>query len=319
MSSLRTVLMLIAGVGLLLSVGCGGGSSSGGSVVVGFAQGGSESSWREAETKSIQDAAKDAGYDLRYANAEGRPDQQVSQVRGFIAQGVDVIVVAPIEKTGWEDVLNEAKDAGIPVVLVDRGIDTQDESLYATLIASDFVEEGRMAAQWLVDNKPGGARIVELSGTPGADPAIDRKKGFAEIIDEHDGFTIVESQSALFEQAEGKNVMNALLLRADLEFDVVYAHNDDMALGAIEAIKGAGLDPGEDIIVISIDGVKAAFESMVAGDLSATVECNPLLGPKVMEVIGQLMDDEDVPHRIISEDKLYEASQAAEALPTREY
>lgn len=318
MSILKTLLTLVVGLGLFLSVGCGGSSSSG-SVVVGFAQGGSESSWREAETKSIQDAAKDAGYDLRYANAEGRPDQQVSQVRGFIAQGVDVIVIAPIEKTGWEDVLNEAKDAGIPVVLVDRGIDTQDQSLYATLIASDFVEEGRMAAQWLVENKPGGASIVELSGTPGADPAIDRKKGFAEIINNADGFTIVESQSALFEQAEGKNVMNALLLRSDLEFNVVYAHNDDMALGAIEAIKGAGLNPGEDIVVISIDGVKAAFESMAAGDLSATVECNPLLGPKVMEVIAQLMNDEDVPHRIISEDKLYEASQAAEALPTREY
>lgn len=318
MSILKTLLTLVFGLALFLSVGCGGSSSSG-SVVVGFAQGGSESSWREAETKSIQDAAKDAGYDLRYANAEGRPDQQVSQVRGFIAQGVDVIVIAPIEKTGWEDVLNEAKDAGIPVVLVDRGIDTQDQSLYATLIASDFVEEGRMAAQWLVENKPDGASIVELSGTPGADPAIDRKKGFAEIINATDGFTIVESQSALFEQAEGKNVMNALLLRSDLEFDVVYAHNDDMALGAIEAIKGAGLNPGEDIIVISIDGVKAAFESMAAGDLSATVECNPLLGPKVMEVIAQLMKDEDVPHRIISEDKLYEASQAAEALPTREY
>ncbi|MFI4862468.1 MAG: ABC transporter substrate-binding protein [Phycisphaerales bacterium JB063] len=317
MSLLRPVFALFVGLGLFFLVGCGGSSSGG--AVIGFAQGGSESSWREAETESIKSAAKEAGYDLRYANAEQRPDQQVSQVRGFIAQGVDVIIISPIEKTGWEEVLGEARDAGIPVVLVDRGIDTEDETLYSTLIASDFVEEGRMAANWLVENKPGGANIVELAGLPGADPAIDRKKGFAEVIDATDGFTIIESQAANFQRAEGKDVMTALLQRSDLEIDVVYAHNDDMALGAIEAIKAQGLTLGEDIIVISIDGVRAAFESMAAGELSATVECNPLLGPKTMEVIAQLLAGEEVPHRIVSEDKLYEASQAAEALPNRGY
>jgi ABC-type sugar transport system substrate-binding protein len=241
-------------------------------------------------------------------------------IRSFITQKVDAIILAPQIETGWEPVLKEAKEAHIPVFLVDRGIQTADESLYVTKIASDFIEEGRRAAAWLAEKTGGKANIVELQGTTGAAPAIDRQKGFAEELKKHEGMKIVKTQSANFERAKGKEVMQALL-KADPQHTInaVYAHNDDMALGAIQAIEEAGLKPGKDIILISIDGIHDAFQSMADGKLSASVECNPLLGPAVFDAIDKHRAGQTLPKWIKQQDNLFDQSTAAEALKSRQY
>jgi galactofuranose transport system substrate-binding protein len=203
---------------------------------------------------------------------------------------------------------------------VDRGIKTGDESLFATLIASDFIEEGRMAGEWLSQKTGGKATIVELQGTTGAAPAIDRQKGFAEAIAAHPEMKIVRSQDARFERAKGKQVMQSFLKALGKNgITAVYAHNDDMALGAIQAIEEAGLKPGQDIIIISIDAVKAAFEAMVEGKLNATVECNPLLGPAAFDAVEKAIAGEQLPKFIKQKDQLFQQHQAAEAIKTREY
>lgn len=288
-------------------------------ITVGFSQVGAESAWRTAETQSIRSEAEKRGVDLKFADAQQKQANQLRAVRSFIAQRVDAIVLAPIVETGWEAVLREAKRARIPVILVDRGIDVEDPSLYTTLIASDFVEEGRMAAEWLAEKTGGKARIVELQGTTGAAPAIDRQKGFAEVIAGHPGMTIVKSQSADFERAKGKAVMQAFIKALPGGIDAVYAHNDDMALGAIQAIEEAGLKPGRDVIVVSIDGVKDAFQAMVDGKLNATVECNPLLGPAVFDAVEKALAGEELPKFIKQHDRLFDQSTAAEVIGSREY
>src|SRR5690606_35085429 len=294
--------------------GCGGASGgSAGGPVVGFAQAGAESAWRVAETQSIRDTAAERGVDLRFTDAQGRQENQIAAVRNFIAQGVDAIILAPIVETGWEGVLMEAGDAGIPVILVDRGVEA-DENLYATLIASDFVAEGRMAAEWLAERTDGKAKIIELQGTPGAAPAIDRKKGFENAIAAYPEMTIIASQSGNFNIQEGRAVMEALLTQHRDEVTAVYAHNDDMALGAIQAIRGAGLRPGGDVLIVSVDGVKGAFEAMVAGDLNCTVECNPLLGPLAFDAVEKVLAGEPLPKRTVVEDQVFDQSQAAELI-----
>lgn len=288
-------------------------------LVVGFSQVGAESAWRTAETQSVKSEAEKRGVTLKFADAQGKQANQIKAVRSFVAQKVDVIVIAPIVETGWEPVLTEAKTAGIPVILVDRGIKVSDESLYATLIASDFVEEGRMAATWLAKKTGGKASIVELEGTTGSAPALDRKKGFHEVLAEHPEMKVIKSQSADFTRAKGKEVMEALLKAEGRNITAVYAHNDDMALGAIQAIEEAGLKPGSDIILISIDGVKDAFRAMVEGKLNATVECNPLFGPILFDTIAKLRAGETLPKFIKNQDRLFEQSEAAALIDTREY
>lgn len=288
-------------------------------LVVGFSQIGAESAWRTAETESIKKEAAKRGIDLKFADAQGKQQAQVAALKSFIAQKVDAIILAPKVEKGWKDVLTEAKEAGIPVVLVDRGVEVSDDSLYATLIASDFVEEGRMAGEWLAKKSGGKCRIVELQGSTGAAPAIDRKKGFAEAIAKHAEMKIIKSQDANFERGKGKEVMEAFLKAERGNIQALYAHNDDMALGAIQAIEEAGLKPGQDILIISIDGVTAAFEAMIAGKLNATVECNPLLGPKAFEAIERLKRGEKLPKFIKSEDRLFTQETAKEDIKTREY
>lgn len=304
-------------------IAAGGATSAGQTsskrLVVGFSQIGAESAWRTAETESIKKEAVKRGVDLKFADAQGKQQAQVAAIKSFIAQKVDAIILAPVVETGWENVLKDAKQAGIPVVLVDRGVKVTDESLFATLIASDFVEEGRMAGEWLAKKTGGKCNIVELQGSTGAAPAIDRKKGFAEAIAKHPGMTIIKSQDAKFERAKGKEVMEAFLKAERGKIQAVYAHNDDMAIGAIQAIEEAGLKPGTDILLVSIDGVKAAFEAMVAGKLNATVECNPLLGPKVFDAIARMKNGETLPKFIKSEDRLFTQETAAEDIKTREY
>jgi ABC-type sugar transport system substrate-binding protein len=288
-------------------------------ITVGFSQIGAESAWRTAETASIESQAQRRGVDLRRSDAQQKQENQIKALRGFIAQGVDAIILAPVVETGWEPVLREAKAAGIPVILVDRGVDVPDDSLYATLIASDFVEEGRMAARWLADKTNGQAAIVELKGTTGSAPALDREKGFHEVIDKYPGMTVVKSQTGEFTRAKGKEVMEAFLKAEGDRIDAVYAHNDDMALGAIQAIEEAGRRPGQDIIIVSIDGVRAAFEAMIAGKLNCSVECNPLLGPRAFDAVEAILAGKTLPKHIVVQDRLFDQATAAAELPNRRY
>lgn len=287
-------------------------------LTVGFAQVGAESAWRTAETESIKSEAGKRGVNLKFSDAQGKQDNQIKAVKGFIAQGVDAIILAPVVETGWEPVLREAKQAKIPVVLVDRGVKVDDESLFATLIASDFVNEGRMAGDWLATKTGGKAEIIELQGTPGAAPAIDRKKGFEEAIKDQPEMKIIASQSGDFRRSGGKEVTEALL-KVHPGVTAVYAHNDDMALGAIQALEEAGRKPGADVIVVSVDGVKGAFEAMVAGKLNCTVECNPLLGPMAFDAVSKAVKGEELPKKTVVEDRAFDQGTAAAELPNRKY
>src|SRR3954467_1002983 len=288
-------------------------------LVVGFSQIGAESAWRTAETESIRNEAEKRGVDLKMSDAQGKQENQIRAIRTFIAQKVDAIILAPVIETGWEPVLREVKRAKIPVVLVDRGIKVSDESLYDTLIASDFVQEGRMAAEWLGKKLNGQGNIVELQGTTGAAPAIDRKKGFEEGIAKNPGLKIIKSQSGDFTRAKGKEVMEAFLKAEGKNIQAVYAHNDDMALGAIQAIEEAGLKPGGDIIVVSIDGVKDAFVAMTQGKLNCSVECNPLLGPAAFDAVDAILLKKPLAKKTIVKDEVYDQSNAKDALPNRKY
>lgn len=325
-SSLRLTTSLAA-VALLALAGCkkesgdapGGAPKSGQKLTVGFAQVGAESDWRVAESKSIKDEAAKRGIDLKFSDAQGKQENQFKAIRSFIAQGVDAIILAPKVETGWEQILKEAKQAKIPVVLVDRGINVSDDSLYTTLIASDFVAEGKMAGDWLAKKTGGKAKIIELEGSPGAAPAIDRKKGFAQSIAAHPEMKIIAAQSGDFETGKGKEVMETLLQQHGKDVTAVYAHNDNMALGAIEAIKAAGKKPGTDIIVVSIDAVKAAFTAMVAGDLNCTVECSPLLGELAFDAVEKARKGEAMPKKTVVPDQVFEQSVAAKELPNRKY
>ena len=315
-------LALFAGAALL--AGCDGGTdpAAGGAsattgggkkLVVGFAQVGEESSWRTAETRSITEEAAKRGVELKFVDGQGKQENQIRALNNFVAQGVDAIILAPVVKTGWDQPLREAERAGIPVILVDRGV-TADEALYATLIASDFTEEGRMAGRWLAEKTGGKASIVELEGSPGADPTIERKAGFAEVVARHPEMTIIRSQTGNFSMADGKQVMEALLKSERGNITAVYAHNDDMALGAIQAIEEAGLKPGVDILLVSIDGVRGAFEAMKAGKLNASVECNPLLGPAAFEAVEKAVAKQELPKRTVVKDEIYTKEQVTDEL-----
>lgn len=294
--------------------------ATGEKLVVGFAQVGQESGWRDAETLSIQTYAKENEDTvvLNYADAQQKQENQIKSIKNFIEQGVDVIGLAPVIETGWEQVFAEAEEAGIPIILVDRKANVS-EDLYATFIGSDFIEEGKMAAQEMAKLIGEEGKIVELEGTVGAAPAIDRKQGFDdEMAASYPNIEIIESQTGNFTRAEGKEVMESFL-KSNTDIKGVYAHNDDMALGAIEAIKEASLKPGEDIKVVSIDGVKGIFEAMAAGEANVTVECNPLLGPLFFETAAKLKAGETVDKWVKSVDGIFTADQAAELLPDRKY
>ncbi len=292
-------------------------------LVIGFSQVGAESEWRTANTVSIKDAAKKAGVTLKFADAQQRQENQVKAIRSFIAQRVDVIAFSPVVESGWDTVLREAKAAKIPVILTDRDVNVTDKSLYVTLIGSDFVEEGRRAGRWLVDyakKTPGKVlNIVELQGTVGSAPAIDRKAGFEEVTKGNAQLKLLRTQTGEFTRAKGKEVMEAFLKAHGKNINVLYAHNDDMAIGAIQAIEEAGLKPGKDIVIVSIDGVKGAFEAMMLGKLNVTVECSPLLGPQLMQAAQDVVAGKPVAKRIVTEERVFPAEVAAKEFPTRKY
>ena len=289
-------------------------------LVVGFSQVGAESGWQTANTDSIKAEAAKRGIDLRFSDAQQKEENQIKAIRSFIAQGVDVIAFSPVVETGFEPVLQEAKKAGIPVVLSDRAVKVSDPTLYKCFLGSDFIEEGKRAGNEAIKLTDGKAGIAELVGTVGAAPAIDRAKGFREAIASHPDMKIILSQSGDFTRAKGKEVMEAFLKSPQAkEITLLFAHNDDMALGAIQAMEEAGIKPGQDIKIVSIDGVKGAFEAMKDGKLNVTVECNPLLGPQLFDIIEKVAKGESVPARVVSQEGVYEQAQAAEELPKRQY
>ncbi|XGA69641.1 ABC transporter substrate-binding protein [Duganella sp. BuS-21] len=292
-------------------------------LVIGFSQVGAESEWRTANTVSIKDAAKKEGVTLKFADAQQKQENQVKAIRSFIAQRVDVIAFSPVVESGWDTVLREAKRANIPVILTDRAVNVSDPSLYVSFLGSDFVEEGRRAGRWLVERQkktPDAVlNIVELQGTVGSAPALDRKKGFEEVIAGNAKLKVLRSQTGDFTRAKGKEVMEAFLKAEGKKINVLYAHNDDMAIGAIQAIEEAGLKPGKDILVISIDGVKGAFEAMIAGKLNVTVECNPLLGPQLMQIAKDVVAGKPVPKRVVTQEGVFPAEVAAKEFPNRKY
>ncbi len=293
-------------------------------IVLGFAQVGKESDWRLANTESIKAAARQAGIDLIFVDSEQQPEKQIEAVRSFIARGVDIISFSPIVESGWEPVLREAKAAGIPVFITDRAVDVKDESLWVTLMGSDFVEEGRRAARWLIDTLKTDApvNIVELQGTIGSAPAIDRKIGFEEVLKDHPNYRIIMSRSGDFFRSVGKEVMQQILreLSADgRRMDVLFAHNDDMAIGAIAAMEAVGMRPGKDVIIVSVDGIRDAFRAMIAGKLNCSVECSPLLGPQLMKAVKDFVSGEELPVRIVTSEVVFPATVARAVLPTRKY
>ena len=293
-------------------------------IVVGFSQIGAESDWRVANTNSIKKSVEEAGFTLIFDDAQQKQENQIKALRNFITQGVDVIAFSPVVESGWDEVIEEINDAGIPLILIDRATDIEGDEYYETFMGSDFVEEGEKAGKWLVEfmDKEGRGdediKIVELEGTVGSAPANDRAAGLRNILKDHPNYEIVASQTGNFTRAEGQTVMESFLKSVD-KIDVLYAHNDDMALGAIDAIKAAGLKPGEDIIIIGVDAVKKAFEAIVAGEMNVTVECSPLLGPQLVDNINKLMAGEKLDKRTNTIESLYDASNAEQELPNRVY
>ncbi len=295
--------------------------------VVGFSQIGSESEWRTANTISVQNSfLEDTSFTLIYSDAQQKPENQIKALRSFIARKVDCIVFTALVETGYGPVLEEAKRAGIPVIMIDRDVQASDRHLRLTIMGSDFVKEGEKAGTWLADylKKKGlddgkkQINIVELQGTTGSAPAIDRKTGFATVMKAHPNWVLTRSQTGNFTSSEGKQVMEAFL-KADKNIQVLYAHNDQMALGAIQAIKEAGLKPGKDIIIVGVDAVKGAFEAMVAGEMNASIECSPLLGPQAVQAVRDLRDGKKLPARIWTIEGIFDETNAAAALPTRQY
>jgi simple sugar transport system substrate-binding protein len=311
----------LALAGALVLGGATGALAADKKITLGFAQVGAESEWRTANTQSIKSSAAKAGITLKFSDAQQKQENQIKAIRSFIAQKVDVIAFSPVVESGWETVLKEAKAAKIPVILTDRAVSVKDDSLYVTFMGSDFVEEGRRAGHWLLENYKvqGNVNIVELQGTVGSAPAIDRKKGFEEVIKTQPRFKVIRSQTGDFTRAKGKEVMEAFLKAEGKKINVLYAHNDDMAIGAIQAIEEAGLKPGKDIIIISVDAVKGAFEAMIAGKLNVTVECNPLLGPQLMDAVRDVVAGKSLPKRIVTKESVFPQSVAAKEFPNRKY
>jgi simple sugar transport system substrate-binding protein len=290
-------------------------------IVVGFAQVGAESGWRTANTKDIQDSFKTAGIQLKFSDAQQKQENQIKAIRSYIQQGVDYIAFSPVVQTGWDAVLNEAKAAGIPVILTDRAVDSQDKSLYVSFLGSDFVAEGNKAGAWVTDqykDAKAAVNIVQLEGTTGSAPAIDRATGFADAIKGNSNLKVVASQTGDFTRAGGKQVMEAFL-KSQPKIDVVFAQNDDMGLGAIEAIVAAGKVPGKDIKIVTVDAVKDGMQALSDGKINFIVECSPLLGSQLIDIIKKLNAGQSVEKRIVTEETTFTSEQAKAALPNRKY
>ena len=296
-----------------LAAGCGRKES--GKYVVGFSQMESDNPWRLAETKSLKDEAARRGYELVVTDAQGQTAKQVSNVEDLIARRVNLILLAPREYEGLAPALQAAKEAKIPVILVDRAAAGTPGEDYVTLLASNFVEQGKRAAEWLAKKTNGQAKIVELSGTAGASVAKDRGDGFREGIKAYPGMQIIASQTGDFSRAAAQRAMQNIAQSLGKQMTAVYAHNDEMALGAIEALKAAGLQPGKDVIIVSVDGERAALEAIEKGELGATVESNPRFGPLAFETIEKVRKGEKIPPKLLITDRFFDSTNAKQFIP----
>ena len=279
-------------------------------LVVGFSQLGSESGWRIGNTASMEQAAKRWGFGLMLENANQRQDKQIAAIRSFISYQVDVIVFSPIVETGWNNVLTEAKNAGIPVIIMDRMIDAEDDTLYTAYIGADFMAEGRRAGEYLIKKADAmGAEhmnIVEITGTEESTPMRERQAGFMQAIKGDDRFTVIESVSGDFLRSKGEECMRYLLERYGAQgIDVVYSHNDEMTLGALDVLEAAELEPGRDIILISVDGQQEAIDALIDGRINCIVECTPNLGESVMKLVDALSRGEEIPKQIHPEEAVF--------------
>ena len=301
-------------------------------LTIGFSQIGAESEWRTANTNDIKAAAEKQGVNLKFSDAQQKQENQIKAIRTFIAQKVDLIGFVPIVATGWDNVLREAKRAKIPVVIVDRDLTVSDPSLYVAKIGTDSVAEGKKAFNWIDDYvtknniKPrnGGDKIniVVLEGTVGASAATGRSKGFNDALaasPNKDKYNILASQTGDFTRQKGQEVMESFLKSYRNDIDVLFAQNDDMALGAIQSIEAAGLKPAKDIVIVSCDAVKGIFQAMIDGKANATVECNPLQGELFFETAKKVLKGEPVPKSVFVKEDVFPAETAAEVFPTRKY
>jgi ABC-type sugar transport system substrate-binding protein len=280
-----------------------------------YPQLGAESDWRTANSASFKETAQKLGVKLIFSDAQQKQENQISAIRSCIQQGVDVIALPPVVEPGWDAVLQEARDANIPVIVVDRSV-SADPSMYSAHIGSDMEIEGKRSAEEFNKMLPDGGNILELSGTTGSGAAVGRAKGFREALNPN--IKILDSQTGNFTRAEGKPVMEAFLKKYEGQIDGVFFHNDDMAIGAVEAIKAAGIKPG-DLKMVSIDGTRGGFQLMIDGWLQADVECNPLLGPQVMDLALKLMNGQPIEKEALTDEGVFYPDKAAELLPTRQY
>ena len=335
MKKLTTVLLVLVIASIAL-MSCGGKKDDGAGgvtkgmdrkIVMGYSQIGAESEWRNANTLSVLAAATEWNVDLRFSDAMQKQENQIQAMRTFIRQKVDIICFTPVVSSGWRGILEEIKAAKIPVICVDRMIDEGMESdLFTAFIGSDMELEGRRSADWLVNymNKIGRGdknpiNVVELQGTTGSGPAIGRQKGFMEVLDKHPNYKVIRTQTGNFTRAEGKQVMEAFLKSDGNIIDALFAHNDDMAIGAIQAIEEYGRKPGTDIIIVSIDAVKGAFEAMMEGKLNASIECNPLLGPQIMDTAVKILTGQKIDKWVVSDEGVFDQTNAAAEFPNRMY
>ena len=291
-------------------------------IVLGFAQLGAESEWRSASSTSIREAARDYEIELMFENAQQKQENQIKAIRSFIAHRVDVIAFSPIVETGWDNILLEAKAEGIPVILVDRNIRTETDGLFAAFLGSDFLEEGRKAGRWVrkkFASHSGEVRIVELRGTEDSSPTRGRYEGFREILAEVPGkYRIICSMKGDFMRSKGRETMERILSDYS-DIDVLFAHNDDMAMGAIEAMEERGIRPGRDVAIISVDAQRSAIEALKQGKINCVVECNPYIGRQLMRLVGELAAGKSVPPRIYSQETIFTEDDDPKTLPVRSY
>jgi ABC-type sugar transport system substrate-binding protein len=323
----KVLLVVVVLATLFSMVGCGGAAAPGKpkcapncqykDMVMCFPQLGAESDWRTADSASFKDTAAKLGFKLIFSDAQQKQENQISAIRSCIQQKVNVIALPPVVEDGWEQVLTEAKNAGIPVIIVDRSV-SASKDLYASHIGSDMVLEGERSAAEFNKMMPNGGAILELSGTTGSGAAVGRAKGLRNKLNSN--IKILDSQTGNFTRAEAKPVMEAFLkkYKAGTDFQGIFIHNDDMGIGAIESLKAAGIKPG-DLKIVSVDGTRGGFQAMVDGWFQADVECNPLLGPQVSEMALKLMNGQPVDREVLTNETVYYPDKAAELLPSRQY
>lgn len=327
---------LAAGLTLALA-GCsgddGGNGDNGGSdtgndtgdgelVTVGFVAVGPEGGWRAANEKNVQDTfTEEAGFDLRYAPATNLDQKsQIDAFTSFVDEGVDVILLSATEGSGWEESLQRAQEAEIPVILIDRGIEPDDPSLYVTRIAPDNFVVAQGVAEWALSAKPDGANYFTLEGPAGVGVVNERNRGWDDVMGDHPEFVKVGAQTANWSTEEAKSVFETVLRANNNDIQIVFAQNDEMGLGAALAVEEAGLTPGEDVLIATIDGTKPALEALAAGRLSFVAEYNPLFGETALDVVNTVLDGGTVESYIIVPSGTFDSPEAAEsALPTREY